>query len=85
MDSSKRLKNDKCIDMSFDEITLIPYLIKNGGFDPSYGARPIRKTIQSLVESRVAEWILSHDDMPKELYVSLRNNEVTVEEINPGF
>ncbi len=85
MDSSKRLKNDKCIDMSFDEITLIPYLIKNGGFDPSYGARPMRKTIQSLVESRVAEWILSHDDMPKELYVCLKNNVVTVEEIDPKF
>ena len=85
MDSSKRLKADKCIEMSFDEITLIPYLIKHGGFDPNYGARPMRKTIQSLVESRVAEWILSHDEMPKELYVSLRNNVVTVEEINPGF
>ena len=84
-DSAKRLKTDKCIDLSFDETTLIPYLISHGGFDPSYGARPMRKTIQSLVESRVAEWILEHDELPRELYVGLKHNAVTVDEISPKF
>ena len=28
------------------------------GYDPAYGARPLRRTIQSLVEDRVAEKLL---------------------------
>jgi ATP-dependent Clp protease ATP-binding subunit ClpC len=82
-DSAKRLLADKRIVLSFEESTLIPYLIQNGGFEPSYGARPMRKTIQSLVESKIAEWILEHDDLPKELFVNLQNDVVHVEEIKP--
>ena len=33
------------------------YLIEKG-YDPKYGARPLRRTIQSLVEDRLAEQIL---------------------------
>ncbi|MBQ9396079.1 MAG: ATP-dependent Clp protease ATP-binding subunit, partial [Proteobacteria bacterium] len=77
-DSAKRLFTDKRIKLTFEEDSLIPYLIQNGGFDPAYGARPMRKTIQSLVESRVAEWILVHDDNPTELVVSVEDDNVVV-------
>jgi len=43
--------------------TAIEY-IANVGFDPIYGARPIRRVIQSEVEDRVAEGILSGDFKP---------------------
>lgn len=82
-DSRKRLLTDKRIALSFDETALIPYLIQNGGFEPAYGARPMRKTIQSHIESKVAEWILEHDTTPQELYVGIKNGHVYVEEIEP--
>ena len=82
-DSANRLKRGKGITLSFDESALIPYLIKNGGFDPSYGARPMRQTIQTLVESQVADWILLHDTLPQEIFVALRNGKICVEPIEP--
>ena len=82
-DSCKRLQKDKGIHLSFDESSLIPFLVRNGGFDPSYGARPMRQTIQSQVESKVAEWIISHEYAPGELFVGVRNDIIYVEEIAP--
>ena len=41
----------------------IEYIAK-AGFDPIYGARPIRRVIQNEVEDRVAEGILSGDFKP---------------------
>ncbi|MBO4350762.1 MAG: AAA family ATPase, partial [Proteobacteria bacterium] len=67
-DSRKRLLDDKRVELAFDESALIPYLIQNGGFDPNFGARPMRTTIQTLVESQIAEWILGHEDLPKSLF-----------------
>ena len=85
-DSCKRLQKDKGIHLSFDESSLIPFLVRNGGFDPNYGARPMRQTIQSQVESKVAEWIISHEYAPGELFVGVRNDIIYVEEIAPlGF
>ncbi len=77
-DSRKRLLEDKHIDLHIHEDNLIPYLIEQGGFDPMYGARPMRQKIQSLVESRIAEWILSHDTLPEALDVDLIDDIVTV-------
>lgn len=79
-DSKKRLLEDKQIELIFDETLLIPYLIEHGGFDPKYGARPMRKTIQALVESRVADWILSHDYKPEKLYVFMKEGMICVDE-----
>ena len=80
-DSRRRLLNDKRIDLTFDEDVLIPYLVQNGGFDPKYGARPMRQTIQSLVESKVAEWILTYDELPKALFVGVKDDVVYVEKL----
>lgn len=82
-DSARRLQKDKGVRLAFDECALIPFLVNNGGFDPSYGARPMRQTIQSQVESKVAEWIIAHDALPNELFVGIRNDIVYVEEIAP--
>ena len=77
-DSRKRLLEEKHIDLHIHEASIIPYLIEQGGFDPMYGARPMRQKIQSLVESRIAEWILSHDIYPQALDVDLIDDIVTV-------
>ena len=56
-DSSERLQKEKQITFEATEAAL-GYLIENGGYDPMLGARPMRTTIQRLIEAAVAEEIL---------------------------
>jgi len=56
-DSSDRLVAEKRISFTATEPAL-EYLIEHGGFDPQLGARPMRTTIQRLIEGPVAEQIL---------------------------
>jgi ATP-dependent Clp protease ATP-binding subunit ClpC len=58
-DSSNRLDKEKGITFTATPATL-EFLIDHGGFDPVLGARPMRTTIQRLVEGPVAEQILLH-------------------------
>ncbi|MFO0599040.1 MAG: ATP-dependent Clp protease ATP-binding subunit [Myxococcaceae bacterium] len=59
-ESSKRLKTEKGIAYeATDEV--VGHLLKSGGFDPSLGARPMRQTVQRLVEGPLAEKILAGD------------------------
>jgi ATP-dependent Clp protease ATP-binding subunit ClpA len=57
-ESSERLLNERQIGYGTTD-AVIPFLIENGGYDPEHGARPMRRTIQKLVEGPVAEAILS--------------------------
>ena len=43
--------------MAGDDV--VGLLLEKGGFDPSLGARPMRQTVQRLVEGPLAERILS--------------------------
>ena len=79
-DTRKRMLEEKRIELVFDETLLVPHLIQNGGFDPKYGARPMRQTIQTLVETPVAEWILNHDAKPEKLYVFMKDDKICVDE-----
>ena len=56
-ESSERLAEEKEISFEATDAAL-QYLIGHGGFDPLLGARPMRTTIQRLVEAPVAEQIL---------------------------
>jgi len=59
-DSSRRLKNEKGIDyVATPEV--VSHLLRAGGFDATLGARPMRQTIQRLVEGPLAERILAGD------------------------
>jgi ATP-dependent Clp protease ATP-binding subunit ClpC len=59
-ESSKRLHSEKGIAYeTSDEV--VTHLLKNGGFDPMLGARPMRQTVQRLVEGPLAERILAGD------------------------
>lgn len=80
-DTKARLFEEKQISLVFDNKSILPLLLENGGFDPNYGARPMRKTIQSLIESRIAEWILGADTLPQSLAVSVVDDVVCIEEI----
>ncbi len=57
-ESSKRLASEKGIEyVAGDDV--VGLLLEKGGFDPSLGARPMRQTVQRLVEGPLAERILS--------------------------
>ncbi len=59
-ESSKRLHSEKGIAYeATDEV--VGHLLKSGGFDPALGARPMRQTVQRLVEGPLAERILAGD------------------------
>ncbi len=59
-ESSKRLETEKGIAYEATE-DVISHLLKSGGFDPALGARPMRQTVQRLVEGPLAERILAGD------------------------
>lgn len=54
----KRVKENMDIDISFTDEAVA--LIAKEGFDPAYGARPLRRELQSKVEDRFAEEFLQN-------------------------
>lgn len=57
--SNKRLRQDSGISLVHDH-HVVELLIEHGGFDPAKGARPMRQTIQRLIESNIARLILAN-------------------------
>ena len=57
-ESSKRLATERGIHYVADA-DVVQHLLRSGGFDPQLGARPMRQTVQRLVEGPLAERILS--------------------------
>jgi ATP-dependent Clp protease ATP-binding subunit ClpB len=55
----QRRVNEARIDLQFDEDSLA-FLVE-AGYDPVYGARPLKRAIQQYVENPLAEAILSGD------------------------
>jgi ATP-dependent Clp protease ATP-binding subunit ClpC len=57
-ESSSRLRAEKGIQYVADD-GVVAVLLRSGGFDPQLGARPMRQTVQRLVEAPLAERILA--------------------------
>ncbi len=55
--SSDRLSHQRNISFSCDA-QVIDLLIASGGYDPDFGARPMRRTIERIVEQFIAQMIL---------------------------
>jgi ATP-dependent Clp protease ATP-binding subunit ClpC len=47
---------DQAVDLSIDDEAC--QLLLDRGFDPKYGARPLRRTIQRMVEDKLADMLL---------------------------
>ncbi len=76
--TAERLK-DMEIEMSFSPEVVAD--VADAGFDPVYGARPLRRAIQSKVEDRLSEQILDGTVLPKHKYECvLENGEVRFKE-----
>jgi len=55
-----RLRQQRGVELRYDE-RLIELLLDAGGFDPTLGARPLKRTVARLIEAPLAERILSGD------------------------
>lgn len=54
-------------------------LVAKKGFDSSYGARPLRRTIQTMIEDKLAEEILEGDfDKSKPIKISAKDEKILV-------
>ncbi|MCI6639609.1 MAG: ATP-dependent chaperone ClpB [Pygmaiobacter massiliensis] len=59
-------------------------LIADSGYDPVYGARPLKRFIQSHLETALARAILSEDPAPEStLKVDVENGQFTVKVLSP--
>jgi ATP-dependent Clp protease ATP-binding subunit ClpE len=47
------------------------------GYDPAFGARPIRRVIQDKLEDQIADFILDHPE-DKNLKADVRDGEITI-------
>ena len=55
----------------------IESLIVEKGYDPNYGARPVRRAISDLIEDPLSEAILSHQiEKGNQVTVTLKNNQI---------
>jgi ATP-dependent Clp protease ATP-binding subunit ClpC len=53
----RSLEAQRGVGLSFDD-DVVDFLLDRGGFDPSFGARPMKRTIARLIEAPLAERIL---------------------------
>jgi ATP-dependent Clp protease ATP-binding subunit ClpC len=76
-ESSQRLASEKGIQYVVDE-DVVTHLLNAGGFDPQLGARPMRQTVQRLVEGPLAEKILSGEFLAGDrVRVTVREGSLT--------
>lgn len=76
--SSARLQRQRNIAFTCTD-DVIPLLITAGGYDPSLGARPMRRTIERVVEHFVAHAILNAHVQPGDtLHIGVQNNELVL-------
>ena len=72
----KRLKEQR-LDVQFDKD--VKALIESKGIDKNYGARPLRRTIQNLVEDKLAEEILDGNlKAGKKAVVGVENENIVL-------
>nr|MBP3724735.1 AAA family ATPase [Campylobacter sp.] len=58
-------------------------LIANAGFDPVYGARPLRRALYELVEDKLAEMILRDEIRSNDIVqISAQNDEIIIKKID---
>ncbi|MCL2575929.1 MAG: ATP-dependent Clp protease ATP-binding subunit [Defluviitaleaceae bacterium] len=76
-ETAKRVKETMGIDITVTDVA-IEY-IADAGYDPNYGARPLRRAIQSKVEDLAAEKILTGDlEGRKSLVIDVENGNICI-------
>lgn len=76
------LLNEKGIALSFDEEVID--FIANESFDPIYGARPVIRKIETLIEDKLSDMIIKDNLRNTELIVEMKDNNTVIREKIPG-
>lgn len=77
-DSARRLLDESGIKLVMSD-NVVPWLVANGGFDPAFGARPMRQTIERHIEGAVAKLILrSEATRGDTLFIDVHDNVLHV-------
>lgn len=80
-DLANRLSRQQ-VNISLDQNTLL--WLARGGFDPTYGARPLRRFVADNLEEKIAEKILSGEiKKGSTVWVSLNNNQLVINQPTP--
>lgn len=74
----KLLLEEKGILLQFDQ-TVSAFIVEKS-FDDKYGARPIKRTIETLLENELSEMILEKNLKNTEIFVSVSNNKILLSE-----
>ena len=70
------------LDIAFSDLAIKE--IGQAGYDIIFGARPLRRAIQSEIENPLAKKILAGDFLPQDkIYVDFVNNKFTIEKAKP--
>ncbi|HEH5119789.1 TPA: AAA family ATPase [Campylobacter coli] len=78
-DLQKSLEN-KGIKASLSENAAL--LIAKDGFDPNFGARPLRRAIYDLIEDKLSDMILADKlDENDEIIIDAKNDEIIIEKV----
>lgn len=73
----KRLMANIEVDMEYDA-TVVEELIK-AGYDPKFGARPMKRALQKLIENRIAEEIIKGNiKKNSKIAISFKNGNLTI-------
>lgn len=58
-------------------------LIAKDGFDPDFGARPLRRAIYDLIEDKLSDMILADKlNENDEIVIDAKNDEIVIEKLN---
>lgn len=81
--SSERLLRDRGIQFACGP-DVVEWLIESGGYEPTLGARPMRRTIERLIEARIADEIVAgRVEAPATLELYIENGLMTIRPLEP--
>ena len=73
------------MDMKLEVSDAALLLLASAGFDPSYGARPLKRAIQQQIENPLAREILSGHFAPKDIIrVDAVDGRISFEQVIEG-
>ncbi|MBU6161332.1 MAG: AAA family ATPase, partial [Myxococcales bacterium] len=81
--SSERLLRERGIQFACGP-DVVEWLIESGGYEPTLGARPMRRTIERLIEARIADEIVAgRVEAPATLELHIENGLMTIRPLGP--
>lgn len=81
--SSDRLLRERGIQFACG-LDVVEWLIESGGYEPALGARPMRRTIERLIEARIADEIVAgRVESPATLELHVENGVLTIRPLEP--